>query len=325
MPPLEQAGPNRQQIVITAADAGKKVHRFVRQRLPGLPLSGVHKLIRVGRIRVNGRKVQPDTVLCADDVLTLVMTVEDFARVVRPARRFGGVQRDVRILFEDAHIVIVDKPVGLLVHPDATEHRDTLVSRVLALLYDRGELAEDRQFLPAPVNRLDRNTSGIVVFGKDGATMRRLAEQFATREVHKSYLALVHGRIAERGEVDAPLSRSEAGGRTRVGGRSGMPARTEYTPLGWARDVTLLAVSPETGRTHQIRAHLASIGHPLCGDVKYGGRAYFGVTHHLLHAWQLTLPGHETVVAPPSGVMAEILRRAHLERSVPQAADPPTR
>ncbi|MCY0869686.1 MAG: RluA family pseudouridine synthase [Firmicutes bacterium] len=325
MPPLEDAGPNRQQIVIGAADAGKKLHRFVRQRLPGLPLSGVHKLIRVGRIRVNGHRAQPDAVLRCDDVLTLVMTADDFARIARPARRFGGVQRDVRILFEDAHIVVVDKPVGLLVHPDATEHRDTLVSRVLAMLHDRGELADNRQFLPAPVNRLDRNTSGIVVFGKDGDTLRRLAAQFATREVHKSYLALAHGRIAEAGEIDAPLSRSAEGGRTRVGAPSGVSARTLYTPLGWARDVTLLAVSPETGRTHQIRAHLASIGHPLCGDVKYGGRAYFGVAHHLLHAWKLTLGEYGTFVAPPSGVLAEILNRAHLERSVPLTPDPRVR
>jgi len=310
-------------------DSGKKLHRYLRQALPGLPLSGVYKLIRVGRIKVNGRKGHNDTLLQAGDVLTIYMPEEEFRALSRPARKFGGVSTDLSIIHEDGHLLVVNKPVGLLTHPDATEHKDTLVSRALAYLHQRGELADGRSFMPATVNRLDRNTSGIILIGKDGDTLRRLSEDIREHRLRKYYLTVVWGAIKQSGEVNSDLVRDERSGRTLVASRvhartsAETQARvqgavTRYVPLGTAGPFTLLQVEIESGRTHQIRAHLQDIGHPLLGDVKYGGKPAFAVTHHLLHAQSVVLADGRTFVAPPSPEFMGVLEQSGLRRFLPK-------
>lgn len=310
------------QFEMSAPDSGKKLHRYLRQALPGLPLSGVYKMIRVGRIKVNGKKGHNDTLLQAGDVVTVYMPEEEYQSLRRPARKFGGVSTDIDIVHEDRHLLVLNKPVGLLTHPDASEHKDTLISRALAYLYKRQELEDGRAFLPATVNRLDRNTSGIVLIGKDGETLRRLSEDIREHRLRKLYLTVVWGALKESGEVHSDLVRDERSGRTLIASRVGAArlsprvqgAVTRYEPQGTAGPFTLLRVEIESGRTHQIRAHLQDIGHPLLGDVKYGGKTAFDVTHHLLHAHSVQLADGRTFTAEPSPAFMRVLDQSGLRR-----------
>lgn len=275
---------------IGSMEAGKKTHRVVRQLLPGLPLSGIYKMLRVGRVRVNGRKAKGDEVVNAGDILQLRMGEEDYAVVSKPARKFAGISREVDVIHQDSDIIAVNKPAGLLVHGDTAEQKDTLANRVIAYLHDRDEL-DSAQFVPAPANRLDRNTSGLVLFGKHSSSARALAEAFRNHSIRKWYLALVRGTIHKSGEIDKLLERDAVKNRTFVT-KSGKPALTRYQPLASSRNSTLLRIELITGRTHQIRAHMQAIGHPLLGDMKYGGGATspWGEAGYLLHAGWLLLP-----------------------------------
>lgn len=251
-------------------EAGKKVHRLVRQLLPGVPLSGIHKMLRVGRVRLNGKKAKPDALVAEGDVLELRMAEEDFAVVSKPTRKYGGVPREIDVIYEDETLLAVNKPMGLLTHGTAEEQRDTLANRVLAYLFDKGEL-DNSGFAPAPANRLDRNTSGIILFGKTGDMARELANGFKDHTIRKWYLAVVKGHVKSGGKIDVGLSRDPRRNLTRVDEESGKASFTVYDPLASANGTSIVRLELISGRTHQIRAHMQHIGHPLVSDRKYQG------------------------------------------------------
>ncbi|ATY83596.1 RluA family pseudouridine synthase [Kyrpidia spormannii] len=310
---------------ITRAENGKKLHRFLRQNLPGLPLSGVYKWIRVGRVKVNRKKGKPDLVLHEGDTVQLFVSDEEYAALRRRGPKFQGVPRTFEILYEDGDLLVVNKPAGLLTHPDRQEHRDTLINRVLAYLYDKGEW-DGRAFAPAAANRLDRNTSGIVLIGKHAQALRELADEIRGRRVDKRYLALVHGRIETPGTLKQALIRDHEKNRTRLArerrGRHGvapetLEAETRYRPLAVAERLTLLDITLLSGRTHQIRAHLAGVGHPLVGDIKYGGKPLRGLRHQFLHAYALTLADGRRFVAPLPAELRKLLESFGLPTDLP--------
>lgn len=310
------------QHVVNSADGGKKLHRYLRQLLPGLPLGGVHKMIRVGRVRVNGVKGKAETVLAPGDEVEIFVREQEISELQRAPRKFSGIPDELAVLYEDAELLVVNKPIGLLTHPDREEMRDTLIGRCLAYLYRKGELNDGRAFLPAAVNRLDRNTSGVVLVGKSTGTLQDLAQQIRERRVRKVYWALVEGEVAGSGMVDTPLGRSVTSSGASVavsrnhGAADGRPAKTHYRPLLSRGRYTLLEINPESGRMHQIRAHLSEIGHPLLGDVKYGGRPAFGVHHHLLHAYSVQLADGRKFEAEISPVFRACLQQAGMEAAL---------
>lgn len=295
------------EVTIGQMEAGKKVHRLVRQLLPGVPLSGIHKMIRTGRVKQNGKKAKGEDVVRVGDVIRLYMAEEDYAQVSKPVRKFGGVSTDVEFVYEDDEIIAVNKPMGLLVHGAVGEHKDTLVNRVLAALHHQGKL-QGRPFMPAPVNRLDRNTSGIVVFAKTGEAARLLTSLIASREVEKSYVAWVTGRIRKSGEIRASLARQENNRTT--ADVEGKESLTLYEPIVDRIETSVVKVRLISGRTHQIRAHFAHIRHPLVGDVKYGGGAPVDegeMVHQWLHSVQMKLPDGRVFRAPLPVEFQEVL------------------
>ncbi len=298
---------------IEPEDSGKKLHRYMRQRLTEMPLSGIYKMIRVGRVKVNGKKGKMETVLQPGDELSLFMPEEEFAMLAKPKKKFSGMRSDIDVVYEDEHLLVVNKPIDLLTHPDQAEHKDTLIGRALAYLYKRGEIADGRAFMPATVNRLDRNTSGLVLIGKDGDTLRSLTADIREHKVTKTYITIVHGVVERDGVVDLPLFREQGQNRTHVatGAKAlhAKSAKTKYRVLAAGRNMTLLEVDIESGRTHQIRVHLKSIGHPLIGDTKYGGKPVFGLTHHLLHAYRVILPDGREFAAPMPEMFTSILKK----------------
>jgi 23S rRNA pseudouridine1911/1915/1917 synthase len=191
-----------------------------------------------------------------------------------------------RIVFEDERMAVVDKPAGLVVHPASGHHGDTLVD-LLGELLGGGE--DPRR--PGIVHRLDKDTSGLMIVARDDESHRRLAAQIKAREVGRTYLALVDGTPRSRsGTIDAPLGRDyRAPARRAVGGRSPRTAVTHFEVTEPLAHDALLKVRLETGRTHQIRAHLASIGHPVVGDPRYGGPRRYGLERQFLHSSHLEL------------------------------------
>ncbi len=285
------------QIVIADADDGKQIHKWLRLLLPGMPLSGIHKFIRTGRIKVNGKRGKRDTVLHAGDTVNLYMTDEDYAASRKPKReKYAGVKSNVDVRYEDDEVVIVNKPAGILVHAADGDYASTLQAQVEAYVYRKRDTAEGQAFTPAPVHRLDRNTTGLVIFAKTSRAARELAEAFQSGRIEKTYLALVAGTVRKAGRVTAALAR--VSDEVTAVTAQGKESATNYVPISAAGGTTLMKIHLETGRTHQIRAHMAHIRHPLVGDVKYGARREQGNSTFYLHAAQLKKDGDFSVTAP---------------------------
>ncbi len=310
------------ELVIPREDSGKKLHRYLRQALPGMPLSGIYKMIRVGRVKVNGKKGKMDSPLNAGDQLLIFMSSDDYQDLKKEQPKYSGISTAIDIIFEDKSILVVNKPAGLLTHPDTKEQKDTLVNRVLAYLYHKGEISETRAFLPAPVNRLDRNTSGIVLFGKDQTALRSLTAAVRDRNVKKTYLGIVWGEWEGEGDIKLHLVKENKPSGTvhmKVNkADEGVSAHTRYQVLGSTPIYALVRLDLISGRTHQLRAHLESVGHPLVGDIKYGGKAGLGANYQLLHAYSLTLPSGEKWLAAPPQLFIQALKHANLMSYLPR-------
>ena len=287
--------------VVPSSSEGQRIEKFVRKVLNEAPLSFIYKAFRKKDVKINGHWVKKDAIVHEGDTVRVYVTDEqlkDFSQ----EREVEKKELDVPIIYEDDNILILDKPAGLLVTGDEGEKRNTLSRKVLDYLYLKGEFdPKEHSFVPSPAHRLDRNTGGLVVFGKTDAALKELEEAFKERVgLEKHYLALVVGDVAEGGDIEAPLKKDTKMGLVKVtpvkeGGKS---AHTIYKVKERFGPATLFEVDLLTGRTHQIRVHMAYIKHPIVGDGKYGdfqeNRKYnskYGFNRQFLRAYSLTFKG----------------------------------
>ncbi|MBQ7204050.1 MAG: RluA family pseudouridine synthase [Eubacterium sp.] len=262
-------------VVITKNDAGQRVDKFLLKTFETLPKSLMFKEIRKKNIKVNKKRCAPDQILTEGDLIELYLKDEVLQK--RSVHYdFLSAPKNLNIVYEDENILLMNKPQGMLCHPDKSEYVNTLLSSMKRYLYEKGEYKpeDENSFSPALVNRIDRNTCGIVIGTKNAEALRILADKIKKREVQKFYLTIVCGTPKKASDtLTAYLIKDEKRNMvtlldTKTDGAKRI--ETRYKLLDSAGGYSLLEIELLTGRTHQIRAQMAKIGHPLLGDGKYG-------------------------------------------------------
>ena len=284
------------ELTIGKNDAGQRLDRFVSKALPLLPPALLQKYIRIKRIKCNGQRCQRDQRLNAGDVLQLYINDEFFDQPREDNLFLTLFQPKLNIVYEDENIMLLDKRPGLVVHADETEKVNTLINHIQAYLYQKREWNPrwENAFTPALCNRIDRNTGGIVIAAKNAETLRIINDKIRDREITKKYLCLTLGKPKPaEGKIECFLLKNEAKNQVAVYHKPVSGAKTAvtlYKTLQSKGELSLVEVELLTGRTHQIRASFADLGHPLLGDGKYGkgdvNRRY-GETRQALYSYYL--------------------------------------
>ena len=328
------------EIVIRENESGQRLDKFLAKYMALAPKSFFYKMLRKKNITLNGKKAQGKEQLKQGDMVKLFLsdeTVEKF----RPKQTVYA-RKELDILYEDRHTLFVNKPAGML-SQKAKPSDQSLVEYLTAYLLESRQLTEEelRTFHPSVCNRLDRNTSGIVAAGKTLAALQTLSAMFRERSVRKYYLCLVYGVVSGEKKIRAFLTKDGRTNRVTVERKKGTPnsgadisdgkesfIETEYRALRTDGEVTLMEVHLITGKTHQIRAHLAAEGYPIIGDYKYGNRDVndifrrkYGLTSQLLHSYRLCFPECEGELAELSGKeikapVPELFRKICADRGV---------
>ena len=287
------------EIVAGKNDAGQRLDKFLSKKFKNLPFSMMYKLIRKKDITVNRSRTKENYIVCENDLIR-IFAPDDVLDEKAPKRSVATT--DVKVVYEDENIIIVDKESGLLVHSDTNEDGDTLIDRITAYLIKKGEFVPESEnsFAPALCNRIDRNTEGLVIAAKNAQALREMNDIIKERLVKKIYLAAVHGVISPKnGEIKLLLEKDAKDNIVRVKERHTNNSKTAVTAyrtisVSSDRSFSLIEVELITGRTHQIRVSFAHIGHPLLGDGKYAVNKKdreMGYKFQALCAYSLTFSG----------------------------------
>ncbi len=298
------------EFVINKNDAGQRLDKFIEKATAGMPKSLIYKSIRTKKIKVNRKRAEANYVLVQGDVVLMFLKDEFFAGS-DPEAYFLTLIPKLDVVHEDDDLLLVNKPMGVSCIPDEREERDTLINHIKAYLYRKGEYDPDLEssFAPALCNRIDRNTCGIVIAAKNAETLRKINDDIKYRRIDKKYLCIVHGvpkpssSIIEGYLIKDPKTNTVKVYDTKPKNGNSKSIKTGYKVLKTQKGLSLVEVELYTGRTHQIRAHMAHIGHPLLGDGKYGINKEdkkLGYKYQALCSYSTTIDGTEYRIDPDS-------------------------
>ena len=285
------------EITVKKNDAGQRLDKFLTKAVKGLPVSMMYKLIRTKKIKVNRKRAEQKYILCEGDTVQLFIREEFFDSPEKDVGALSRIVPKLSVLYEDENIILMNKRPGVLVHEDTDGAENTLIMHMKAYLYGKGEYDPDDEnsFAPALCNRIDRNTGGIVIGAKNAEALRVMNERIRDGHMRKFYLCLVHGVPKKKEDKLYAFLRKDSKNNTVEVRNSPFPGAKEiitgYKVLEARGDSSLLEVELFTGRTHQIRAQMAAIGHPLLGDGKYGinrDEKQKGYKYQALYAYKLT-------------------------------------
>lgn len=320
-----------QSLIISKTESGQRLDKYLQKYLSEAPKSFLYKMMRKKNIVLNGKKADGSEKVKEGDEIRLFLADETIQKFVKKESAYP--YKKLSVIYEDEHVLIVNKPVGML-SQKAGKDDISLNEYVIGHLLHEGMLTENslKTFRPGVCNRLDRNTSGLVLAGKTVAGLQEMSKLLQERTVHKYYLTLVHGQVKKAEHIRGYLYKDESLNKVKIlkemcPGASYI--ETAYEPVIVGKHVTLLRVLLITGKTHQIRSHLADQGHSIVGDVKYGDAAIneafrrkYGLKHQLLHAWKLEFPAmkgmfqvldHKIVTAPLPELFKKIMIGEQLE------------
>lgn len=280
------------KIDIGINEAGQRVDKFARKLLKDVPLSAIYKAIRTGDIKVNKKKVKEKYFLVEGDIVDIIDIDHSEQK-----DKFKRIDNKLKITYEDENILMVEKWPGVLVHSDSKNGEPTLTEYVLSYLFDKGDYTPEKEttFTPAPCNRLDRNTSGVVIFGKNFESLKLLNEMIRNRDIEKYYVALVKGRIKD-GTYEAYISKDEDSNISKVFDAPKPNTKKiamQVKNIQSCGTFSFIELDLITGRSHQLRAHLSHLGNPIVGDTKYGEKQInsffinkYGLNYQYLYAYK---------------------------------------
>lgn len=291
-------------------EAGQRLDKMLAKYLSAAPKSFIYKMLRKKNITLNGKKAAGNEQLEKKDRIKLFLSDETIAKF-SPGQKIVYTEDVLDIIYEDSNILLINKPAGML-SQKAKEEDISVVEHVISYLLKSGQLTKTElaTFRPSIVNRLDRNTSGLIAAGKSLAGLQEMSAFFKDRTIAKYYLCLVAGEVKKSASVQGFLQKDVRTNQVKITDSVSVPdgdalrIETEYRPLKSNGKITLLEVHLITGKTHQIRAHLASMGHPVIGDYKYGIREVndpykkaYGLKSQLLHAYRIKMPSNNGKLA----------------------------
>jgi 23S rRNA pseudouridine955/2504/2580 synthase len=285
------------EIIIGENEKEQRIDRFLLKFFNNSSRANVYKLLRKKTIKVNGVRIKEDYFLKDGDIVQVFLSDESFDKLIEEEKILEPEDVDIDIVYEDDEILVVNKPKGMLTHPDKDEYKETMSTKVYIYLRH----LSTRTFKPASIQRLDKNTSGLIIFCKTYDSLKKYNVLMRERKIEKYYLTVVKGDIDNSGEIKGFLHKDEVNNKVTFSKEKSSEkdkfCHTKYKLLKRIKGFSLVEIELLTGRTHQIRASLESIGFSIVGDKKYGGTGYRGEKNQLLHCYKIKVE-NKTFEAP---------------------------
>jgi len=285
------------EIVILKNDSGQRFDKYMLKYLNKANKSFIYKMLRKKRIKLNNGRAEGNELLIEGDTIQLYLSDETMDSFMEQ-KTVSRTVLTFNVVYEDQNILVVNKPAGLLSHSEAKDDKDTLIDQILYYLNKNGEFNPKKEstFTPALCNRLDRNTSGLVIAGKNAQTVRQVNEAIKNKSIRKFYRTIVCGQIKKCGRLEDMYSKDRDKNKAAISDE-GKKIITEYRPVKYTDKYTLLEIELITGKSHQIRLHMQSIGSPILGDIKYGNLkennifSVLGIKRQMLHSYRIEWSG----------------------------------